>query len=730
MSVPGTLSKQRIKWMLLGFTVLLAALLIFRVGYWQIVKADWLQEKALDQWTSETPVSPTRGAILDRNGQYLAQSASSYMVVVRPKEVATAQSKLDKAAEESGTVAADYAASVTTNLCQILEMDYNAVYKKVVDTSKSEVLIKRQITRDQLSAVQALDLSGIHLSEDKTRYYPNRNFLTQVLGFTSVDGEGLEGIETRYDKYLRGTEGSVTSETDAKQQELPFSVEMYVPPIDGNNVVLTIDSVIQGFAEQAVEKCMTEQKGVKATCIVMDPNTGEILAMVNKPDFDNNDPPRSDAETLRKLVRNTAVADAYEPGSTFKIITLASALDSGAISTDTSFYCPGYLLVDGEKIKCWSNRPHGTQTLVKAVQNSCNPAFMQMALRMGQDKFYEYIYNFGFGSTLGVDLYGETSGIVTEPKYVRDVDLARIGFGHAIAVSPLQLITAVSAAVNGGNLMQPYLTKEIVDTDTGASILTNEPKVLRSVISPETSATVRDILTQVVDGGSGRNGAVAGYSVGGKTGTAQKYDENGKVMHDKHISSFISFAPANDPKVVILLVVDEPDVAVDYGSIVAAPYVSDIMGNTLKYLGVKPDRTVQDETQGDTDVPDVTGEELDKAIFALEKDGFEYLVEGYGGKVVAQIPAANAAAVKGSTVLLYLEQEDDAGTDNEVTVPDLIGKSAVEANNILQGLGLKIKISGTGSVVAEQKPAAQTVVVKGDVVELVFKPSQTQEEQP
>ncbi|MDD4797338.1 MAG: penicillin-binding transpeptidase domain-containing protein, partial [Eubacteriales bacterium] len=597
---------------------------------------------------------------------------------------------------------------------------------KVADTTKSEVLIKRQISREQLSAMQELNLSGIHLSEDKTRYYPNRNFLTQVLGFTSVDGEGLEGIEARYDKYLRGTQGSVTSETDAKQQELPFSVELYVPPIDGNNVVLTIDSVIQGFAEQAVETCMTEQKGVKASCIVMDPATGEILALVNKPDFDNNTPPRSDAETLRALVRNTAVADAYEPGSTFKIITLAAALDSGAIDTHSSFYCAGYHLVDGEKIKCWTSRAHGTQTLVKAAQNSCNPAFMQMALRMGQDKFYEYIYNFGFGSALGIDLYGETTGIVTEPKYVRDVDLARIGSGDAIAVSPLQLITAASAAVNGGNLMQPYITKEIVDTQTGASILTNVPKIVRSVISPEASATVRDVLTQVVDGGSGRNGAVAGYSVGGKTGTAQKYDGTGKVMHDRHVSSFLSFAPANNPRVIILLVVDEPDVAVDYGSIVAAPYVSQIMENTLKYLGIKPDRAESTSPQGDTDVPDVTGKELDQAIFALQAEGFAYLVEGYGGKVVSQIPAANATAVKGSTVLLYLDEEDDAGADNEVTVPDLIGKSAVEANNILQGLGLKIKISGTGSVVAEQKPAARTVVTKGDVIELVFKPSATQ----
>ncbi|MDD3242843.1 MAG: penicillin-binding transpeptidase domain-containing protein [Eubacteriales bacterium] len=728
MSIPGINSKKRLQWLLLGFTALLAILVLFRVGYWQLWKASWLQEKALDQWTDETVVEATRGSVLDRNGQYLAQSASSYMVVIRPKIIQTAQAKLNKAAEENNTTAADCASQVVTALCDILGLDYNTVYAKATNVSKSELLIKRQISREQQQQIsdgkEAGTLTGVYLAEDKTRYYPNRSFLTQVLGFTSVDGEGLEGIEARYDKYLRGTDGAVISETDAKQEELPFSVETYVPPIDGNDVVLTIDSVIQGFAETATAKCVEEQKAVKATCIVMDPRTGEVLAMVNKPDFDNNDPPRTDSDLLRKLVRNTAVADAYEPGSTFKVVTLAAALDSGAINMDSTFNCAGYYLVDGEKIKCWSSRAHGVQTLEQAAQNSCNPAFMDMALRMGQDKFYEYLYNFGLGSATGIDLYGEAGGIVTEPRYVRNVDLARIGFGHAIAVTPLQMLNSVCTAVNGGKLMQPYMVKEVRDTQSGAAILTNDPKEIRQVISETTSAQVRQVLTAVVDNGSGRNGAVAGYSVGGKTGTAQKYGEDGRVQHDKHVASFVAFAPANNPQVAILLVVDEPDVAVDYGSIVAAPYVAQIMESTLKYLGVKPDRQTQDGDAAQTaEVPDVSQRELEQAIKALGDNGFQYLVEGYGGQVYKQMPAAGAQAVKGSVVMLYLEQEDDAGTDNEVTIPDVKGKSAVDAYTVLQSAGLRVKILGTGNVVAQQKPEAGTVVVKNDVVELTFQPA-------
>lgn len=711
MAAPSVLSRKRIT-AVVGIATIAMLLALFRDGYWQIFRADWLKEKAADQWTRERPVAPQRGSILDTNGKVLAQSASSHMVVVSPQQVATANAKNPGALER-----------VVDTLTEVLGMDRNFIDNRVKDRAKSEVLIKRQITDEQAETLLRIKneagLPGVALSEDMSRCYPMRNFLTQVLGFTSVDGEGLEGVEASFNKYLAGTPGSVISETDARGNALPGAVEQYIPPVDGDNVQLTIDSVIQSFCESAMDRCLAEQSAKKVTCIMMDPRAGAILAMCTKPDFDNNAPPRDDMETLRSRMRNTAVADAFEPGSTFKILTLAAGLDSGAVNLDTTFFCNRYLLVEGQKIKCWSYRPHGSQTLTKGAQNSCNVVFMTIALRMGRDTFYQYIYNFGLGKKMGVGLSGEGTGIVTAPKYVRDIDLARIGFGQSIAVTPLQLLTASAAAINGGSLMKPYIVEAVTDRD-GNVVNEYKPEKISQVIKPETSATVRQVLLDVVNDGTGRNGKIAGYDVGGKTGTAQKYGPDGKIMQNKHIGSFIAFAPADDPKYIILVVVDEPNVAVDYGSIVAAPYARMILEQTLRYGDVPQRGETGNEPEETVEVPDIAGMPAEQAMSTLQSKGFKYSVEGYGGDVAGQMPKPGFMAAKGSTVLIYLKKADDGGTESQVAMPDLIGHTAVEVNDILASLGLQMKAIGIGGLAVGQDPAPGMTIYRGEIVEVEF----------
>ncbi len=694
-----TLQRKRVKALLLIFSATLLLLLIFRVGYWQILKSDWLREQAVQQWVRELPVEPKRGDIQDRNGNTLAVSVSCDTVVLHPKTIK--DENLDHVVEQ---------------LSSILNMDNETVRKKATK-NYSVVWLKRQITEEQADRIRELDLEGVALTEDKKRYYPLGNFLTQVLGFTSIDGEGLEGIESRFDRYLRGTPGSIVTETDRDGRQLPGSYEEYVPPVDGNHVRLTIDTAIQSYAEKAMDLCLTEQKAKTAMCVVMNPNTGEILAMVNKPGYDSNEPPRHDIDLLRDLTRNKAIGDVYEPGSTFKVVTMASALDSGAINTGSTFYCPRYKMVDGQKIKCWSDRPHGHQTLVQAAQNSCNPAFMEMALAMGKSTFYDYLYKFGLGSATGLKMYGEASGIVMPEKYVKNVDLARIGFGQTIAVTPMQLVSAVSAVVNGGFLMKPYIIEGIY-TPYGQQIESYQSEQIRQVISPETSTIMRDILYNVVENGSGRNAQLEGYKVGGKTGTAQKYGEDGQVLHDKHISSFVAIAPADDPALVCLVVVDEPGGFLHYGSIVAAPYAAMILEDALPYLNIMPEYEQTDDNI--VEVPDVRGLAVEEAKYKLERKGLGYMVEGYSGDVASQIPVPGIRLKKGERVILQLEQEDDNGESQSVEVPDVVGLSPIEVNNLLTASNLKIKIMSSGTVAYKQEPVAGSEVVHGDTIKVYF----------
>ena len=701
---PKRTKKQLIKWRI--FLNMLAVLVLFsvvlgRLFDLQVIQAETLQQRASSQWTRTSTVSAKRGRITDVNGIVLAQSGSADTMEVYIPNV-TDPEGIARACEE------------------ILALDFNTVYEKITDKTRSTVIIKRQLTEEESRAMRARGFKGVSFSVDTKRYYPLKAFLTQVVGYTTIDGVGQDGIEAAYDKYLAGTAGRLVYEKDGSGREIPYGSETYVEPVDGCDVVLTIDAVVQSSLEREVEECLSVNNANHAMGIVMDVTTGDIKALTIKPDFDLNSPPRSDLTALSALSRNRVVADAFEPGSVFKVITLSAALEEGKVSTGSGFSCPGFKIVDGQRIKCWSTN-HGHQTLAKAVQNSCNPAFMEMALRLGTDKFYEYIYSFGFGSSTNSGLNGEAGGIVRNQKYIKSFDLARIGFGQTIAVTALQMATAISAAVNGGLLMQPHIVKGIY-TQEGETVLVNEPLVVRRVISEETSALVRELLVGVVEEGSGRNSYIPGYSIGGKTGTSQKY-ENGKVAPGKNIASFVAFFPADNPKYLVYIVVDEPRVGTVYGSTCAAPYVRDVIADMIKYYGIAPNYGEGlSPADLNVEVPSVVGMPVSEAASALRQAGFDCAADGTG-TVTAQAPQAGAVVPKRTSIQLYTSEPAEVYdlSEEEVTVPDLTGLTVGEAYEALDELGLKLQTAGDGrGKVVSQNPAAGKSVPVGTSVSVVL----------
>lgn len=702
MNGPAVSGKKRLLAMLL-FIALIFMALILRLFWIQIIKGEEYSQMALDQQTRDTTLSATRGTVTDRNGVVLAQSGTAYKVLVNPNRIS-----------------ADERIRIATELAGILGRDYDYVYERISDTSKQEIVLQRQVERSVVDDIASRKMgSGVYTAIDTKRYYPEGSLFSQLMGFTTVDGVGQSGIEQKYEKYLAGENGRMITETDRAGQAIAYGSQEILEPEDGCDIILTTDSVVQSFLEKALKEAVEVNKAETAQGIIMNCNTGEIIAMSTQPDYDPNNPPRSDINTLNALSRNRIVADAYEPGSTFKIITLSAAIDSGAVTLDTSYTCGGSHTVNGERIKCWKSGGHGAQTLPKAVQNSCNPAFMQMALSMGSSTFYDYIYSFGFGSTTGSGISGEASGIVTHEKYINDNTLARIGFGQSIAMTPIQLCNAVCAAVNGGELMQPYVVDRIVSQD-GREMLRNEPTVVRRTISESTSAQVREILESVVSEGSGKNASIPGYRVGGKTGTAQKY-EDGQIAEGKLIASFVGFAPADDPEYVCLILVDEPKVGTIFGSTVAAPYVKQVLEETLRHYGYLPTENAQT-----TSVPDVRGLTIGEARAILrDNDLYAEFQDAEDTLVIAQVPAPNEIVQKNTDVLLYTDLTNvDVGTTDTslVTVPDVLGKTRLAANDALAAKGLVIRIEPedqTGTAI-RQVPAAGEEVAEGTEVLVEF----------
>ena len=660
-------------------------LIIGKLFIVSMVQGDHWTERALSQWKRVTSLKAERGRILDRNGTVLASSYTTYQVCVNPQNI-----------QESDRERIAYILST------YLDMNYDTVYAKLIKTREkdktthervllSQVKLKDQVDKEVISKLNSMQLgSGVSYYSDVKRDYPESGYYAQLIGFTNIDGDGQTGVELTYNKYLAGEDGYQKADTDRDNNPVPGGEEEYVESIPGANVVLTTDTGLQGILENALEEACSVNNAKTASGLLLDAQTGAILAIGSYPSFDSSNPPRSDAKTLLELSKNRIVTDTYEPGSTFKVVTLASALESGTVTTASRFKCSGSMLVKGEKIKCWKSGGHGEESLQEAVQNSCNPAFMTMALKMGVDTFYDYIFRFGFDEPTGSGVMGETSGTVTHKKYIRDADLARIGFGQSISCTGMQLVMAFNACINGGELLKPYVVSEIVDK-SGNVLMKNERTVVRRVISPGTSATIRSLLRGVVENGSGKNAQVPGYSVGGKTGTSQKYDENGQISSSKLVASFIGFAPVENPQFDCLIVVDEPQVPQVYGSTVAAPFVQQVLAAALSYAGVTPDIDSSIAT-----VPNVRGLTVEQANKALKDAGLTpiYIEAELQSTVSNQSPAANTQVVRGSTVMLYSTGYSFFSELNEevemVEVPDLTGKDRIDALDALKKLGLII----------------------------------------
>lgn len=689
---------------LLVLLIFLFGVLVCRIAYLTTARSAELTSRGVRQWTREGTVYARRGNILDTNGQTLVMSATAYIVSVEPGKVQDVQA---------------FARAISP----ILGLSEEKVAEKASQRGKSSVTLKRQVSRetaDQLrqlkqskDAETAAAASALLFDEDVRRVYLRGAFLTQTLGLVNVDGVGQSGLEQQYETLLRGEAGRSMRSVDGKARPIYDSGNLYIEPQDGSTIRLTIDATIQEIVEKAMRECYEVNKAQAVHALVMDVYTGAVLAMCSKPDYDPNDPPREQLDALQSLMRIRLISDSYEPGSTFKILTAAAALDSGVTTPEDGFYCSGKIKVDGDTIKCWGS-PHKAETMAQALQNSCNPVFVELALRMGAQRFYQYLHAFGLGSKTNIDLQGEESGILIPVNSVKNVDLARIGFGQSVAVTPIQLLTAACSVLNGGRLMRPYLLKEAVSPD-GTVLYRTSPMVVSTPISEETSLTMRKLLEDVVAVGGAKNARIPGYRIGGKTGTAQVY-KDGRIVRNVHIGSFLGFAPADDPRIALLVIVDEADTPVDYGGTTAAPFARQILEDVLPYLGYQPD---EGEDSEPVQVPDVTGQPLWEARRTLSSMGLKVLDDGGSGSVTAQMPSAGATLRNGGQMMLYTYDEALPETETLVCVPDVSGKSIASAASLLRQRGLEMEIDGSGFAVS-QEPAAGSFLAPDSVVLVHF----------
>ncbi|OEF99550.1 stage V sporulation protein D [Vulcanibacillus modesticaldus] len=619
--------------------ILIFTSLIARLGYIQLIKGNWLALKAEDLLNREIPVEARRGKILDRNGQVLAMNISSPTVIAIPVQI-----------KDPSMTAKE--------LANILNQSEQKIYKLI---TKKVLMVKiaRKISEEKANQIQALRLPGIAITEESKRYYPEKDLASHVLGFVGIDNQGLAGVEVVYEKLLKGRNGSITFFADASGRKMPNQEETYKPPKDGYTLVLTLDKQIQSFLERELDQAMLKYDAENALAIAMDPKTGEILGMASRPNYD----PEHFADYPSEVYnRNLPIWMAYEPGSTFKIITLAAALDEDVISLSDNFYDPGYIEVAGQKIKCWKREGHGSESFLEVVENSCNPGFVVMGQKLGKEKLFQYIKAFGFGEKTGIDLRGEQKGILFDLDNVGPVELATTSFGQGVSVTPIQQVVAVSAAINGGILYTPHILKEVRDPVTNEVLTVIKPEAKRRVISQETSREVRLALESVVAKGTGRNAFIDGYRVAGKTGTAQKIGPTGGYLKNNYIVSFIGLAPADDPQIVVYVAVDNPK-GIQFGGVVAAPIVKNILESTLQYLEVAPRKEqITKEYRYGLDIPYVevpnligySKQQLRQNLYI----NFNLEIDGDGDIVVQQIPKPGTRVEKGSTIRLYFGDKE------------------------------------------------------------------------
>jgi stage V sporulation protein D (sporulation-specific penicillin-binding protein) len=628
---------------LTGLAIVFLAL-ILRLGYIQMIQAPWLTEQAEDLWRRNIPVEPKRGVIMDRNGEVLAYNGSAPTVVVIPAQVKDKEAAAEK-------------------LSPVLEMPKEKILQTI---SKRTLLVYlapggRKITDEKARQVRQLGITGVYVTEEGKRYYPEDGLAAHVLGFAGVDNQGLTGLERWYDEKLKGKPGRISFFANARGEEMPQEDDEYVAPQNGLNLVTTIDKQIQTIVEREIENVVAQYNPDGVMAIVADPHTGEILALGNYPTFKPGSYRSYPQETYN---RNLAIWKNFEPGSTFKIVTLSAALEEKLIRLSDPFYDPGYYEVAGRKIRCWKAGGHGQETMLDVVENSCNPGFMWMGQKLGKEKLFDYINKFGFGQKTGIDLPGEGKGIMFQSlKHVGPLELATTSFGQAVSVTPIQQVMAVSAVANGGELMKPHVAKEWRDPETGETVEKIEPEVVRRVISEETAKQVRQTLESVVARGTGKNAFLDGYRVGGKTGTAQ-VAENGGYKSNHFIVSFIGMAPADNPRLVAYIAVDNPKAPLVFGGVIAAPVVGNILADSLHYLKVPQSKEgiAREYVYGDVkpvEVPQIAGVTVQQAREEMFGSGLNLKVEttGQGKYIVDQQPAAGTKVQPGTTVRLYLSDQ-------------------------------------------------------------------------
>jgi stage V sporulation protein D (sporulation-specific penicillin-binding protein) len=623
--------------------VILTICLMVRLGYLMIFQSEFLQGKAEALHNRERTIKARRGHIYDRNGNPIAVNRPVNTISVIHNQI-----------QDPDTV--------SKILAEELELEYEYVRKKVDNRVALEV-IKTNVDREVADRIRTHDLVGVMIDEDYRRYYPYNNVASHVIGFTGGDNQGIIGLEVVYEDYLRGIPGKILTLTDARGVEIENKAEARIEPVDGNNLYISLDINIQKYAEQALEKVLKGKNAKRGSVILMDPKTGEILAMVNKPDFNLNEPfelnfdpgnvtSQEQQDLLNQMWRNYSINDTYEPGSTFKVVTASAALEEKVVTLNDTFSCPGYRIVEDRRIRCHKAGGHGVETFLEGVQNSCNPVFMDIAARMGVETFYSYYDKFGFFDKTGIDLPGEAVAIMHKVDNIGPVELATMSFGQSFQITPLQLIRAGAAVVNGGNLVTPHLGMEIVDGQ-GEVIKELDYNQKKRAISQETSAMMSTILESVVSEGTGSRTYLPGYQIGGKTATSEKLPRSS----NQYISSFLGFAPANDPQVIALVLVDEPE-GIYYGGTVAAPVIKEVFENILPYMGIEPQYTeldFQNYVIGGENVPDLMGKTVNEAKKELSEFSFEVEVLGEGEIIVEQFPLAGEYVNKDSKVILYAD---------------------------------------------------------------------------
>ena len=715
--------------------VLVFLILVIKLFSLQILRHDELEAKALDQQTRSTEVAATRGTIYDRNGNIMAISATAETVFLSPLE-------MDRALSDKDNPVAWTKDSVAQKLSEILEINKEGILKKMERTDSQYEVLKLRVEEDVADQIRTFindeGVVGVYMVTDAKRYYPYATLASQIIGFVGTDNYGLYGLEARYNDVLDGETGLVVSTKDPTGSDMLYGYEQYYKAQNGSDIVLTLDATVQYYVEKALSEMVTSTEAQGATGIVMDVETGAVLAMASSPTYDLNDPSAVYESRLASLVkdgqlnladaqlrqwRNRAINDTYEPGSTFKVLTLAAALEEGVIDENTTFDCTGSIHVLDATIHCSNRAGHGHQTLEQTAGNSCNPAFITYGLRLGTEKFYRYMKDFGLVNGSGIDLEGEALGIFAPQETASELDLACYAFGQNFNTTPVALISAQAACINGGYLHTPYVVERVVDSE-GNVLSSHDSTPVRQVVSEETSALVRQCLEYVVSSGTGRNGQVHGYRIGGKTGTSEKVAQDAAGGAKEYIVSFIGFAPADDPQIVILVLLDTPSSSTGIyisGGQMAAPTVGKMMADILPYLGVEPSYSETEKTYMDKTVPNVTGLSVEQAKAALEEVGLQARVYGEGNTVTAQLPGSGAVVASGSTILLYAGKEPSA--DKE-TMPDLTNLSYQTARDRMAALGLYIKtnssITDTAQIVSGQTVAAGTQLDHGTVVEVTL----------